>query len=198
MHPQVFQTYDELCRPWSLRGRILEVGATPDESSLLNLPALAGATEKVGVNLNPPATFRDYTIQQLNANDLAPYADGSFDAVLCNAVLEHDRYFWRTVAEIRRVTRPGGRIILGAPGYGESRAELKFQRRLARLARWLGRPEGWPRQHGTLTLRVHNYPGDYYRFSEQAFREVLLEGLTEIGVRSVLQPPRIIGWGIRP
>jgi hypothetical protein len=44
-----------------------------------------------------------------------PYADGSFDAVLCNHVLEHvddDRLAMR---EIRRVLRPGGWAILMSP-----------------------------------------------------------------------------------
>jgi SAM-dependent methyltransferase len=44
-----------------------------------------------------------------------PYADGSFDAVLCNHVLEHvddDRLAMR---EIRRVLRPGGWAILMTP-----------------------------------------------------------------------------------
>jgi SAM-dependent methyltransferase len=44
-----------------------------------------------------------------------PYADGAFDAVLCNHVLEHvddDRLAMR---EIRRVLRPGGWAILMTP-----------------------------------------------------------------------------------
>jgi hypothetical protein len=50
----------------------------------------------------------------------------------------------------------------------------------------------------TPTLLVHEFPGDYYRFSLQAFREVLLEGLKDVEIRSVMIPPRIIGAGIKP
>ena len=50
---------------------------------------------------------------------------------------------------------------------------------------------------GTPTLGVHAYPGDYYRFSEQAVKEVFLEGLAHPRTRVVMNPPRIIGWGRR-
>jgi len=47
----------------------------------------------------------------------------------------------------------------------------------------------------TDTLLVHNYPGDYYRFSLQAMREVLLGGLEGREVTVVMRPPRIVGSG---
>ena len=47
----------------------------------------------------------------------------------------------------------------------------------------------------TLTLHVHNYPGDYYRFSPQAFREVFFEGMQDVEIFPLLTPPRIIGSG---
>jgi hypothetical protein len=47
-------------------------------------------------------------------------------------------------------------------------------------------------------LGVHNFPGDYYRFSEQAVREVFMDGLVDVSVKLVLTPPRIIAWGRKP
>ena len=44
-----------------------------------------------------------------------PLADASFDAVLCNAVLEHVQLPQRVVSELRRLTRPGGVLVLGVP-----------------------------------------------------------------------------------
>jgi SAM-dependent methyltransferase len=44
-----------------------------------------------------------------------PYADGSFDAVLCNHVLEHVDDDRVAMQEIRRVLRPGGWAILMTP-----------------------------------------------------------------------------------
>ena len=49
----------------------------------------------------------------------------------------------------------------------------------------------------TITYQIHNAPGDYYRFSPQTFKEVFLEGLTDVEVRSIMLPPRIIGVGIK-
>jgi hypothetical protein len=50
----------------------------------------------------------------------------------------------------------------------------------------------------TVTFQIHNWPGDYYRFSPQAVREVFLEGLEQIEVRTIMWPPRIIGVGTKP
>ena len=40
-----------------------------------------------------------------------------FDLILCSATLEHDKRFWRSVSEMRRVLRPGGLLIISVPGY---------------------------------------------------------------------------------
>ncbi len=197
MHPAVFDVFDEICRTRAIRGAVLEIGATPDDSTLLNLPSLTGAAEKIGINKAGGSRFRDFTILEADANNMACFPDQRFDAVLCNAVLEHDRFFWKTLAEIRRVVRMGGLVVIGTPGYRQLPFEPKLRRWLARLSRFSGHPDGWPLQHSTLTLGVHNFPGDYYRFSEQTFREVFFEGMTDVVIRPVLVPPRIIGAGIR-
>lgn len=44
-----------------------------------------------------------------------PVEDASFDVVLCTEVLEHVPEPIRTVAELARILRPGGRLILTAP-----------------------------------------------------------------------------------
>jgi len=197
MHPVIFHAFDEICRVRRVGGAVLEIGATPDASTLLNLPALAGAAERVGVNLAAPARFGGFDILQADANDLALFPDRRFDTVLCNAVLEHDPFFWKTLAEIRRVTRPGGWVVIGTPGYAQLPWENRLRRFLGKWAWLSGRPDGWPMQHATLTLGVHNFPGDYYRFSEQAYRDVFFAGLAEVAIRTVLVPPRIIGVGRR-
>ena len=44
-----------------------------------------------------------------------PFADATFDAAISYAVLEHVRDPFACAAEIGRVVRPGGRIVIGAP-----------------------------------------------------------------------------------
>jgi dolichol-phosphate mannosyltransferase len=46
-----------------------------------------------------------------------PFADASFDAVICSEVLEHVPDEARVVEELSRVLRPGGMLILGTPDY---------------------------------------------------------------------------------
>ena len=112
-----------------------------------------------------------------NANDMYMFEDESFDLVVSNATFEHDKYFWLSLAEIRRVTRPGGLVVIGVPGF------TKEGRRVGR--------------RGTVTYAVH-YVFDYYRFSEQAVRDVFFEGMDDVRVSAMLQPPRIIGHGRKP
>jgi SAM-dependent methyltransferase len=196
VHPAVFRVFEEICRAREIKGAVLEIGATPDNSTLLNLPSLANVSEKIGINKLRKSRFKDFPILQLDANDMTFFPDRRFDVVLCNAVLEHDRFFWKTLAEISRVTRVGGLVVIGTPGYRILPYETKLRRLIARLARLRLHPEGWPLQHSTLTLGAHNFPGDYYRFSEQAFREVFFDNMTDVVIRTVLVPPRIIGAGI--
>jgi len=197
MHPAVFEIFETICRARNIRGAVLEIGATPDKFTLLNLPSLAGAKEKIGINKAGKSRFNDFTILEIDANDMSCFTDQRFDAVLCNAVLEHDRFFWKTLAEIRRVVRMGGLVVIGAPGYRQLLFEKTLRHLFAKLSRFSAHSDGWPLQHSTLTLGVHNFPGDYYRFSEQTFREVFFEGMAEVEIHTVLVPPRIIGVGIR-
>ena len=44
-----------------------------------------------------------------------PVADASFDAVLCTQVLEHVADPLAVLSELRRVTRPGGQLLLTVP-----------------------------------------------------------------------------------
>jgi SAM-dependent methyltransferase len=200
MHPVVFEAFDAICRGRvAPRARVLEVGATASEDTLLRLPALEAAGLRVGVNLECVSSAPGLDLVRVAADGLAAFPDGVFDVVLCNSVLEHDPRFWRTVKGMHRVARPGALIVVGVPGFADLPPTplLRLAHRLSRLpgaARLLERiAPGWGA--ATPTLVVHNYPGDYYRFSEQAMREVLLAGCTGVETQVVLRPPRIIGFG---
>lgn len=199
MHPVIFRAFERVCADRGIRGAVLEMGAVPDHRSLLNMAVLKGATEKIGINLKGGEGFADFKIVAGNANDMSCFPDARFDAVISNAMLEHDRYFWKTVAEVRRVTRPGGLVVLGVPGYTKRRMERWFSK--VRKSKLIGplfvRHFDWW-NNATSTFRVHNDPGDFWRFSEQACRAVLLEGFEEVQVVEVMNPPRLIASGRKP
>ena len=87
--------------------RILDVGCgdRPYE------PLLAGAAEIVGFDVpgNPHADLH-------GSIDAIPVPDGSFDVAVCLQVLEHVPDPAAAVRELRRVVRPGGRVLLSTHG----------------------------------------------------------------------------------
>jgi len=198
MHPSIFAEFERICRARGAGGDVLEIGAVASDESLLCLPALRGARSKVGVDLDGPHAHADFQVLAVDANDMRCFPDASFDTVLTNSVLEHDRYFWRTLAEIERVARPGALIVIGVPGF----AKLDLERLASRAARLplvgsLLRRRLPAALASTVTLQVHDFPADYYRFSPRAARDVFLERLDAPEVRTLLIPPRVIAIGVK-
>lgn len=201
MHPVIFQGFERLLRQADpdgalRRGRVLEVGAMPADDTLLNLPCLADSRLRLGVNLAPASQRPGFAILRANANDLGFLTDGSFEIVLSNSTLEHDRHFWLTLAEMRRLLCPGGLLLIGVPGYGKVESWDRLRRWLKRLPPLRRRLESW--RVSELTLVRHDMPADYWRFGEAAAREVFLEGLEPLGVTRLLDPPRFLALGRKP
>lgn len=199
MHPKIYEEFERICSKRNISGSVLEVGATPSSKSLLRMNSLKNAKEKVGINLDGPFDLEDYKIHKGNANSMDLFEDESFDAVLCNAMLEHDKFFWKTLSEIRRVTKPGGFIAIGTPGYKDYKVE-KYRLLLDKIP-YLRRLRFNQYMNlfftSTITFQIHDYPGDYYRFSPQTFKEVFFEGMAEVEINSLMLPPRIVGSGIK-
>ncbi|MFI5182467.1 MAG: class I SAM-dependent methyltransferase [Thermoanaerobaculia bacterium] len=201
MTPAVYAVFEDVCREAGIRGAVLEVGAVPGPDGLLGMECLKGASRRVGLNLDGPVAGDGWEILPGDAHDMPFFETGSFAAVLCNATLAHDPRFWKTLAEIRRVTAPGGLIVIGVPGYagmgaGTFAPRDSFLGRALHLLACATKDDAL--LAGTVTLGEHAFPGDYYRFTEHAMREVFLEGLRDVRVRTVARPPRIIGWGRNP
>jgi SAM-dependent methyltransferase len=200
MHPRIYQEFERICTERPIRGSVLEVGAEPNDTALLCMKSLQGVSHKVGLNLDSASEYKDFKILSGNANAMDCFEDNQFDAVLCSSTLEHDKYFWKSLSEIKRVTKPGGMIVIGVPGYTKTRVEkIKALWSRIPLIRKLQAHQYLNMFFtSTVTFCVHNWPGDYYRFSPQAMREVFLEGLENTEVRAIMLPPRIIGIGFKP
>jgi SAM-dependent methyltransferase len=177
MNPHIMKRFHQVIRERDVKvTRALEVGGYVDEKSLLRIPELESA-ERLCLNLVTLDSQDGITAITGTGNRMDMFEDGSLDLVVSNATLEHDPRFWLSVAEMRRVLRPGGLLIIGVPGFIKDDPPLPGK--------------------VTHTFRVH-MAHDYYRFSLRAVREVFLEDMDDPQVFPMLKPPRIIGHAIKP
>jgi ubiquinone/menaquinone biosynthesis C-methylase UbiE len=100
--------------------RVLDVGAGPGffASGIAGLVGEAGAVD--GVDINPrfveDANARAAEHANVNFHLLQdhrlPFADATFDRAICKNVLEYVPDVHETLTEIRRVLKPGGRVLI--------------------------------------------------------------------------------------
>jgi SAM-dependent methyltransferase len=117
-------------------------------------------------------------------SDALPFADASFDGVVCKGALDHFDRPERAIAEMARVARPNGRVVLAVANFGS------LSCRLARLAdgfreRVAGRPRARGRRH-------YDVPADHFtrydlaRVRAHAERVLRLERARGVS----------LGWGL--
>jgi SAM-dependent methyltransferase len=74
-----------------------------------------------GVELDPEAAevarSRGHGEVQIGRLEELPWGDGSFDLIACLDVIEHTEDDRVTLRELRRVCKPGGRLLLTVPAY---------------------------------------------------------------------------------
>lgn len=93
-----------------LSGRLLDVGCgTKPYRPLFKV------TEYVGLDIDSESTRKRGVADYLYDGGKFPFADESFDSILCNQVLEHVFNPDEFLGEINRVLKPGGRLLLTVP-----------------------------------------------------------------------------------
>ena len=164
--------------------RAIEIGSANVNGIVADL--FAAGTSYTGVDHRSPPCNRpegNNVHVQANGNDLrAHFDDDAFDWALCNSMLEHDLYFWKTVSELRRVLRPGGILIIGTPtlGFGHH-----------------GVSEDLAENPGLPTHPEGTGIFDYYRFTRSTYYRLFFAGCEDVEVLDVDRDgsPRLCGSG---
>lgn len=195
MHPDVRRAFADIISKLPAPHRVIEIGQDRAHAALIDLPQLEKVAERVAAGFNAGGTVPGISYLTASAHDLAVCPDGHFDLLLCNSMLEHDPHFWCSLAEMRRITKPGGYMVIGVPGFGAMTGPRRGWRRLAH-GLIAGRNVD-AAAASTPTLGLHAFPDDFYRFSRSAVDKVLLAGCSERQVIEVMSPPRLIGVGQR-
>jgi SAM-dependent methyltransferase len=151
---------------WWYRGRRRFLRATLDRLPLAPAPRLldagcgSGRTldelarygRVSGVDLSPEAVAcareRGHDDVRVARVEELPFADATFDVVTCLDVIEHTPDDGVTLAELRRVTRPGGLLLLTVPAYQalwswHDEVNLHFRRYDSSSLRAVARAAGW-------------------------------------------------------
>lgn len=93
-----------------LTGEVLDVGCGRKPYK-----AMIPAARYIGVDVDSPVTRELASADVYYDGRTLPFADASFDGVLCSQVLEHVFTPESFVAELHRVLRPSGRLLLTVP-----------------------------------------------------------------------------------
>jgi SAM-dependent methyltransferase len=93
-----------------LRGEVLDVGCGSKPYR-----ELIPAGRYVGMEMDTPRTRASFAADVYYDGRTFPQADATFDGVLCSQVFEHVFTPAEFLAEIHRVLRPGGRLVLTVP-----------------------------------------------------------------------------------
>lgn len=113
MHESVLDFVKRSTRKLPAGARVLDVGALDINGTARDV--ITDASEYIGVDLDSgPGVDLVADAHELEAW-LEP---GSFDVVLCLEMLEHDDAPWLTVAQLARMVRPGGLVLITARGNG--------------------------------------------------------------------------------
>lgn len=114
------------------------------------------------------------------------FADNCFYTVISGTVLQHDKQFWLSLEEMKRVLAPGGVLMVAVPAFTKPRPRVKIIN-----------AKGNPVRNAAATSGIQG-PPDYWRFSPQAVREVIFNGFEIKELRTFMMPPRVIGVGVKP
>lgn len=163
-------------------GRVLELGCGGGINQLLLDPARV--TSYSGVDPSPKGL--DYARESARAmgwdadirtgvGEALPFADASFDTVVCTLTLCSVQDQMQTLSELRRVLKPGGTYLFAEHGRAPDPAVVRMQQRIDPL---------WKRIMG----------GCHTSRPVRPAIEAAGFAVTPVGARYMERTPRFVGW----
>jgi 2-polyprenyl-3-methyl-5-hydroxy-6-metoxy-1,4-benzoquinol methylase len=165
--------------PYTDRGRILDVGCGSGEL-LARMQAFGWRTE--GIDVDPAAVAvargRGLSVHTGSLHE-RNFPDAGFDAVVMSHVIEHVHQPRELLAEVRRIVKPGGRMVIATPNASS------LGHRMMRAA--------WPFLDPPRHLQIFTPPALEATVRAAGFEEVRL--CTEIRTAAAMLPrPKSRGW----
>jgi SAM-dependent methyltransferase len=167
------------------RAKILDAGC----GSGRNMVEMARYGEVTGIELSPASVA---VARARNVGDVVegsveelPFDDDSFDFAVCLDVIEHLDDDLRTLRELRRVIRPGGRLLVTVPAYPSlwsSHDVVNHHRRRYTRASLLAvtREAGWETTYTTNFNALLLPAAMAYRWWERLSRQPLGERSSDL------------------
>lgn len=184
--------WDLIRRSLASSCEVLELGCGPDNPTTRFLARTFRAVD--GLDIDEAGCRRNPSLRRAYVYDgLAwPLGDASYDAVVCDYVLEHVEHPRRLAAELRRVLRPGGVFVFRTPclwHYVSLASRLTPHRLHERLANRLR----------NLSERAEApYPTFYRMNTPRALRRILAaEGFRRVVLRTIEKEP-YYGLSLKP
>lgn len=150
--PRLFTFHERLSSVSAVRqrvaegalGHVLELGGDSGANLFLYPRSITSLTSLVTSRRIPPATARQATRQltfpvdrRFGSLEVFPLKDHAYDSVVSTFALAAAPDIARTLGEVRRVLKPGGRLLFVEYGLSRDDAVARWQRRCAPVHRFL-------------------------------------------------------------
>ena len=186
---------DDYIRRVVTRGRVLDIGGRNHKSGSAARLRAFGATDVVATDIVPD--YEPDLVDDITATTIEPE---SFDAIYCDAVLEHVTDYWTAIDNIHKILRPGGEAYIYVPFCWGFHDQMDYHRftitEVARMLRQFSeikvflpggkRQDGW----GYVALSVLS-------FGQLTRNEALLEKLA-VPLNRLLELALRIAYRLRP
>lgn len=184
---KVIAEYEILTRQHNAQGPFLEIMHGQARNAISPSAFLKGEERHV-VGRGKSGDIDDVHFHNANPNDMSGLFESEcFSTVIWDRALERDAAFWLTLAEIKRVLKPAGTLIVCTCCFTKAN---KFGIKVVGA-------KGNDIPALTPTKAVDATVADYWRISAQSMRKAILNGFDIREVRMSFTVPHLFGVGVK-